>query len=93
MKRIVILALLLVFAGGVVIAKDSDPKAKKVTATTTAKAKAKKKKSAKALQCEAMTAKGTQCTRTAQEGSKFCWQHDPAKVKSSAKKPAASKKS
>jgi hypothetical protein len=26
-------------------------------------------------QCQALTKKGTQCTRKAQEGSKFCWQH------------------
>jgi outer membrane murein-binding lipoprotein Lpp len=25
--------------------------------------------------CQAITAKGTQCTRRAQPGSKYCWQH------------------
>jgi colicin import membrane protein len=25
--------------------------------------------------CQAITAKGTQCTRTAESGSKYCWQH------------------
>lgn len=30
---------------------------------------------AKTNQCKATTAKGTQCTRSAQEGSEFCWQH------------------
>lgn len=25
--------------------------------------------------CQAITAKGTQCTRTADSGSKYCWQH------------------
>ena len=26
-------------------------------------------------QCKAITAKGTQCSRKAQDGSEFCWQH------------------
>lgn len=26
-------------------------------------------------QCKATTAKGTQCSRKAQEGSEYCWQH------------------
>jgi hypothetical protein len=92
MKRIVILALLLVLTGGVVIAKDSDPKAKKATTTATVKPKKTKSKK-KGPRCEGITAKGVQCSRTAQEGSKFCWQHDTAKAKSATKKAAASKKS
>ena len=27
-------------------------------------------------QCQAITKKGTRCTRNAKSGSKFCWQHD-----------------
>lgn len=34
-----------------------------------------KKKPAGIKQCKATTKKGTQCTRNAQEGSDYCWQH------------------
>ena len=37
--------------------------------------KAAKKKTVVQTQCQAMTKKGTQCTRKAKAGSKYCWQH------------------
>jgi opacity protein-like surface antigen len=90
MKRLLILALLFVLAAGSVMAKDPPkPKPAKATASTTATAKkTKPKTTTKGTRCEAMTAKGTQCTRAAQAGSKFCWQHQPG---GAVKKPAPKK--
>lgn len=92
MNRILILALLCVFAAGSVVAKDT-PKASKATAkvaTTPTKHKKAKSKSVKGVRCEAMTTKGTQCTRSAKEGSKFCWQHQAST--GTAKKATPAKK-
>ena len=35
-----------------------------------------KNKNVNRKQCEAITRKGTRCSRNAKAGSKFCWQHD-----------------
>lgn len=34
------------------------------------------KKTSSTTQCKAITQKGTQCSRKAQNGSEYCWQHD-----------------
>jgi hypothetical protein len=36
-------------------------------------------------QCVAITKKGTECSRNAQEGSEYCWQHSESKTKSETK--------
>ena len=35
------------------------------------------RKKAEVRQCEAITRKGTRCTRNAVKGYRFCWQHTP----------------
>jgi hypothetical protein len=47
----------------------SNPEAAPITKASTKKPKAPPR------QCEAITRKGTQCTRNAVSGTHYCWQH------------------
>ena len=43
--------------------------------STVSKLFSKKKSTAPAEQCQAITRKGTRCSRNAQPGTHYCWQH------------------